>query len=97
MCTTGALCGRREADKNQGSLWGLTTSKLKPFIQSVSEPVTSPGVAVIVVELNVKMVHEMSGFLQALHRISSEKLEPPWYMSFVIIYIVDWNASFLRF
>ena len=62
MCTTGALCGRRETDKNQGSLWGLTTSKLKPFIQSVSEPVTSPGVAVIVVELNVKMVHEMSDF-----------------------------------
>ena len=89
MCTTGTLCGRRETDKNQGSLWGLAISKLKPFIQSVSEPVTSPGVAVIVVELNVKMVHEMSGFLQALHRISSEKLEPPWYMSFAIIYIVD--------
>ena len=80
MCTTGTLCGRRETDKNQWPLWGLTTSKLKPFIQSVSEPVTSPGVAVIVVELNVKMVHEMSGFLQALHRISSEKLDLPWYM-----------------
>ena len=89
MCITGALCGRRETDKNQGSLWGLATRKLQPSIRGVSEPVTSPGVAVIVVELNVKMVHEMSDFLQALHRISLEKLEPLRYMQFVIIYIVD--------
>ena len=66
MCSTCSFGGRGETNKNQWAAWFHPCRKRQPFIQSVLKPVSivGPSVAVIVVELYVKMVHILTSAFQ---------------------------------
>ena len=68
MSATGPLGRGRNSDEDQRSFGRLVISEVQPLLQGIVEPVPGARVTIVVVELNVEVVHEISRLLQTLKR-----------------------------